>query len=299
MIKNRIFPPLVLKFVMAALAVIVPLSATAQSSITWTTAIKYAKLVKVAEGVQPTSDYADTDKTAITALGYTYLTTIYGNDFTAIFDPDMADTVSYGFIAVSPSGELVTVIRGTDTVLEWIDDAQFYYVVNPVGNSYGFTEEGFSSIYKSLRTGKADSSPSVRSAIASYLAAGTGSSVAVTGHSLGGALAELVSLDITLNTSKKPTVYTFASPKVGEYLWEYDYNHHISTSYRIYNSTDIVPDIPLWPFEQVKTGFKLSPDTSVVSTTVACSHHLTTYIYLMGQAAGANAGSLDSDCVVD
>lgn len=299
MIHNKMFPPSVLKFVLAALVVILPLCATAQSSITWTNAIHYAKLVKIAEGVQPTSDYADADKAAISALGYTYLKTIYGNDFTAIFDPDMADTVSYGFLAVSSSGELVTVLRATDTILEWVDDAQFYFVVNPVSNSYGFTEEGFSSIYKSLRVGASDSAASVRSAIKSYISAGTATSVTVTGHSLGGALAELVGLDVALNTSAKPVLYTFASPRVGEELWAYDYKTHISTSYRVYNSTDIVPDLPLWPFEQVKTGFKLTPNTHVVSTSIACSHHLTTYLYLMGQAAGVNAGSLDSDCVVN
>jgi hypothetical protein len=70
-------------------------------------------------------------------LGYSYLATIWGNDFTAIFDPTIADTVSYGFLAVSPSGELVTVIRGTDTILEWVDDAQFYFVVNPVPGGRG------------------------------------------------------------------------------------------------------------------------------------------------------------------
>jgi apolipoprotein N-acyltransferase len=101
------------EFVLAALAVIVPLSASAQSYINWNTAIHYANLVNIAENVSPNNDYAASDKDQISVLGYTYLATIWGNDFTAIFDPTIADTVSYGFLAVSPSGELVTVIRGT------------------------------------------------------------------------------------------------------------------------------------------------------------------------------------------
>ncbi|WP_420239602.1 lipase family protein [Telmatobacter bradus] len=297
--KKQTFSSLLLKFVLTALTVILPCSATAQSSIQWTTAIKYGNLIKIAASVDPSSDYSTTDKENISALGYTYLTTIYGNDFTATYDPSLTDTVSYGFIGVSPAGELVTVLRGSDTILEWVDDAEFYFVVNPVSNSYGYTEEGFSSIYKSLRVGTSQSALSVRKALASYISKGTGSSVTLAGHSLGGALAELGGLDVALNTSAKPTIYTFASPKVGEYLWVYDYDDHLSSSYRVYNSSDVVPDLPLWPFEQVKTGFKLTPNTSVVSTSIACSHHLTTYIYLMGQAAGVNAGSLDSDCVAN
>lgn len=82
------------QFVLAALAVIVPLSASAQSYINWNTAIHYANLVNIAENVSPNNDYAASDKDQISVLGYTYLATIWGNNFTAIFDPTIADTVS-------------------------------------------------------------------------------------------------------------------------------------------------------------------------------------------------------------
>jgi predicted lipase len=275
-----------------ALSMIVSRTALAQTSINWSTAIRYAELVKIAENVEPASDYSATDKQAISAQGYTYLQTVYGSDLTTDATPTAGNIVSYGFLALSSSGELIAILRGTDTILEWIDDAQFYFVSNPIKGSLGFTEEGFTSIYKSLRMGTSSSSETLVNAVKDYLNAEKATTVS--GHSLGGALATLLTLDVAHN-SKLPTpvVYTYASPHVGDYLFKDDYNDTVATSYRMYNSTDAVPDMPLWPYTSVKTGFKLTPDTSKVSTSIACSHHLTTYLWLMGQQAG-----VDSDCVV-
>ena len=273
-------------------------TAFAQSSIHWTTAIRYAKLVKIAEAVEPTNDYAAADKQAIAALGYTYQQTIYGNDWSSNDEVSADTTVSYGFLATSSTGELVAVLRGTDTTLEWIDDALFAFVSNPIKHSSGYTEQGFTKIYKSLRTGPSASAATVVNAIASKASLGSIASVTVTGHSLGGALSELLTLDVAHNTTiTKPVVYSFASPRVGTAGCKDDYNETVTTSYRVYNSADIVPDVPTWPYYQVNTAFPLFPDSSKVSTSIACSHHLTTYLWLMGQEAGVDAGALNAECV--
>ncbi len=275
-----------------------PCSAPAQSSINWLTAIQYAKLAKIAEGVSPKSDYTSVDKQLISEQGYTFLQPIYGSDLSTDATPDVSDTVSYGYLALSSAGELVAVLRGTDTVLEWIDDAQFYFVFNPIPHTYGFTEEGFSGIYKSLRVARSTSSQTVVSSIKGYVSAGTAKSVTITGHSLGGALATLLALDVARNTSQEsPVVFTFASPRVGEEFFANDFNDTVPASYRIYNNTDVVPDLPLWPYTSVKTSFKLVSNSSQVNTDITCSHHLTTYLWLMGQKAGVNAGSLEANCI--
>jgi len=290
--------PLLLLFAFTVLTAILPSSALAQSSINWLTAIHYAQLAHIAEGVAPTSDYTADVQQLIQNQGYTFLQPIYGSDLTTDSHPDGGDTVSYGYLAVSPSGELVAVIRGTDTVLEWIDDAAFFFVDNPVHGGSGFTEEGFTAIYKSLRMSRANNSQTVISAIKSYVNNGTAKSITVTGHSLGGALATLLVLDVAHNTAQKsPVLYTYASPRVGEYFFASNFNKALPTKYRIYIDTDVVPDLPLWPYESVKTAFKLDSNPSEVDTGIACSHHLTTYLWLMGQEAGVNAGSLDADCV--
>ncbi len=291
--------PLLLLFVFTALTAMVPNSAKAQSSIDWLQAIHYAQLVQIAENVAPTSSYTDDVIELIQAQGYTFLHPIYGSDLGTDATPATGATVSYGFLAVSASGELVAVIRGTDTILEWIDDAEFPFVSDPVNHGKGLTEDGFTTIYKSLRLSPSTSSETVVNAVAGYVNSGTAKSVTITGHSLGGALSTLLALDVALNTAQNsPVLYTYASPRVGdEYLFVPDFNSKVPTSYRVYNNTDVVPDIPFWPYGQVKTPFELISDSNEVDTGIACSHHLTTYLWLMGQEADVDAGPLDADCV--
>ena len=295
--SKRIFSIL---FVIPVLLGIFASTAHAANTINWNTAIKYAKLTEIAENVSSTKDYSSTDKAAISALGYTYLQTLWGSDLGTTDTPDAGVTVSYGFLAVSSSGELVAAIRGTDSILEWIDDAQFYFVTNPVSHSLGLTEEGFTAIYKSLRIGSAASSTTAINSVKSYITAGTAKSVTVTGHSLGAALGTLLALDVAHNTTiTSPTLYTFASPRVGEEFFALDFNEHVTDSYRVYIASDVVPDMPLWPYTAVKTGYSLTLDSSKVKTGIVCSHHLTTYLWEMGQVTGTSAGTLESSCVVN
>lgn len=74
--------------------------------------------------------------------------------------------------------------------------------------------------------------------------------VFVTGHSLGGAIATLCALHIHLSNQISQTIalenlilYTFASPRVGDQTFA----KHFETleCYRIANSEDIVPKIPI------------------------------------------------------
>ena len=121
--------------------------------IDWNTAIKYAKLVLLAESIPPAGD-DNALKLAITNAGYTYLETIYGDELATDIDPHAGQIVSYGFLALSPTNELVASIRGTSTLLEWIHDASFLMVSSPIHGLSGFTEDGFTAIYKGLRTDK-------------------------------------------------------------------------------------------------------------------------------------------------
>jgi hypothetical protein len=53
------------------------------------------------------------------------------------------------------------------------------------------------------------------------------------------------------------------------------------------------------PFEQVNSGFELTVNPNQVVTDIACSHHLTTYLWLMGQQANVNAGIPNPECVAN
>jgi hypothetical protein len=213
--------------------------------IDWSVAISYANLVKIAESVAPNAAYAPTDIAAIQAAGYTFLQTIYGDDLATDIDAHLGDIVTFGFLAVSQSKELVAAIRGTDTILEWMHDGSFLMVPSPITGAHGLTEDGFTSVYRSLRIGPANGTLGAKDSINSYLNTGAAATVTVCGHSLGGALAKYLTLDVALNTScRAPVIYTFASPRTGDHTFAGFFNASVATSYRVANRQDLVPKLP-------------------------------------------------------
>lgn len=270
-------------------------------AIDWKTAIHYACLVKVAEDVQPASEYSPQNIAAIQGLGYNFLQTLYGNELATEVDSHAGETVTYGFLAVSPaSGELVAIVRGTDTILEWMHDASFLMLPNPIHSGSGMTEDGFTAIYESLRVARDPKSTPAASSIGAYVHAGTAQTVTVSGHSLGGALATLLTLDVALNTEcRAPSVYTFASPRTGDHFFAGSFNASISESYRIFNRSDLVPNLPPFlplPYEHPNSPFELVEPWNTVNSSIACAHHLTTYLWLMGQLTGDKTYPVNAEC---
>src|SRR5580693_8300450 len=157
--------------------------------INWKTALGYAVLVKVAEAVLPTGDYGAPERAQIAKAGYTYLRTIYADELATDIDPHVGEIVSFGFLAVSPAPglELVAVIRGTDTIFEWLHDGSFLMLPSPIVGAHGLAEDGFVAVYKSLRIDRADNALRAKDSVKSYLDSGAAASVTVCGHSLGGA----------------------------------------------------------------------------------------------------------------
>jgi hypothetical protein len=270
------------------------------ANIDWNAAVRYAKLVELAESIPPAGDDNQL-KQKLTAAGYVYLETLYGNELATDINAHAGQIVSFGFLALAPSGELVASIRGTDTIMEWIHDASFLMAPSPVRGLSGFTEDGFTSIYRSLRTGAAAASDSAVTSINSHLTAGQAKTVTVCGHSLGGALATLLTADVALNTPcKTPVSYTFASPRTGDHMFAGGYNSMISASYRIENRQDLVPKLPPilpLPYEHVATKYELNPPAGAIKQDIACMHHLTTYVWLMERLSGQGNDPLDADCV--
>jgi hypothetical protein len=129
--------------------------------------------------------------------------------------------------------------------------------------------------------------------------------VTICGHSLGGALATLLALDVAANTIfKNPTVYTYASPRTGDNAFTVFYNHMVPNTIRIANRMDLVPKLPMPPlYDHVSTPSELNPVQMIplppkvlVKPTLACEHILDTYLYLLSLAAGGEVIPLDAQC---
>lgn len=272
-------------------------------------AIKVAQLLNTTYDTLP-SDLTNAAGKAVSAGGanYTVVTTIYANDLSTDMNPSGGDDeVSIGLICqAAQAGDVVIAIRGTEGNMEWIHDAEFLQVPCPFLAGAGHTEDGFTAMYESLRTGAAANSSTVVSALAKLPFPRPVSSLTICGHSLGGALATLLALDVAANTAfSSPAVYTYGSPRTGDSLFANTYDQVVKNSYRIANRVDIVPTLPPpVDYQHVLTLWELNPiqllplpPKVLVKFDPGCEHSLTTYMYLLSLESGGPVVPLQSTCV--
>lgn len=127
--------------------------------------------------------------------------------------------------------------RGTQTVSEWAKNVKFAQVEYTFVTNSGKTHQGFTETYGSIRE------PIVAS-INNLLISGSYSTLYVTGHSLGGALAVLAAPELRERTSLTPVMYNFAGPRVGDPTFQKRYDEFVTNSWRTVNTNDPVPDLP-------------------------------------------------------
>ncbi|HEY2504418.1 MAG TPA: lipase family protein [Mycobacterium sp.] len=240
-------------------------------------------------------------------VDYVVITTVYANDLATDMNPSRADDeVSIGLICqVNQSSDVVIAIRGTEGILEWVHDAEFDQVPCPFLAGAGHTEDGFTAMYESLRTGAEPDSPAVVNALGKLAFPHPVGSVTICGHSLGGALATLLALDVAANTVfTQPAVYSYASPRTGDSLFASTFDQVVSNSYRIANRLDIVPALPppldyehvLNPHELIPIRLTPLPPKILVKSTVACEHSLATYLYLLSLQSLGSVLPLEAAC---
>ena len=280
----------------------------AQPTLDVVRAIEFGQLVNATYATPP-SDLKNAAGQTLSAGGidYVVITTVYANDLATDMNPSRADDeVSIGLICqVNQSGDVVIAIRGTEGILEWIHDAEFDQVPCPFLAGAGHTEDGFTAMYESLRTGAEPDSPTVVNALAKLTFPHPVSSVTICGYSLGGALATLLALDVAANTVfTEPAIYSYASPRTGDSLFAGTFDQVVSNSYRIANRLDIVPALPppldydhvLNPYELIPIRLTPFPPKILVKSTVACEHSLATYLYLLSLQSGGSVLPLEAAC---
>ena len=235
----------------------------------------------------------------------------------------------YGFIARhrEQKHNFVLALRGTEGWVEWLDDFMARLVRFKQVPNAGRVENGFEAIYSTLKVvhgygaareetsakaapppgptppqaqkpfgeqleDLADSleEPAVQEQIRTAKGPRPRRSFVVTGHSLGSALATLFVIrnkdrfDIT-------TICTFASPRVGDTQFAQQFNQLPLTSWRIVNTQDIVPKLPLrlpfFDYQHVATPYEFS-SAGVVKWGPACWHSMSTYLHWLDQNIGVD-----------
>ncbi|HTU93417.1 MAG TPA: lipase family protein [Gemmataceae bacterium] len=220
--------------------------------------------------------------------GYSLVSKIYADDIT----DGVPDYKVFGFIARSGT-DVVVAIRGTEGVLEWIMDSLFRLVAFPYVKA-GRTEHGFTDFYSSFHTGADSTSPRVIDALRGLTAGGSVKTLRITGHSLGSALATLLAIDAAGNgVFTSPTVYTFASPRVGDKVFAGIFDSLVPNSWRIANVNDIVTQLPplFAGYVHVDAEVPINSDDRTKHT-LRCWHALLTYLNILDSSI-----ALDAECV--
>jgi predicted lipase len=220
--------------------------------------------------------------------GYQLVSKLYADDLT----DNLPDFMVFGFIAQSGS-DVVVAIRGTEGVFEWIMDSLFVPVRFPFVDA-GQSEQGFTNFYSTLRTGPNIVEPRAIDALRPLTASGTVKTLRIAGHSLGGALATLLAIDVAgTDVFTSPTVYTFGSPRVGDKVFAGTYDGLVADSWRIENLNDIIPHLPplLAGYVHVDAAYPINSDDKSKHT-VPCWHALATYLNTLDAS-----NPLDADCV--
>ena len=216
----------------------------------------------------------------------------------------------YGFIAQSLAdpNQFVLAIRGTSNAVEWWDDANAAIKIPFKDPGCGLVGSGFAHIYDTLevvecRTSASGAVAAVRSLkpvggfaqqvstlVQRHAAANARvpglpqtSNVAITGHSLGSALATLYAMDNARNNVvQNPLICTFASPRVGDATFVAAFNALGLTSWRVVNRPDLVPQLPptSFGFSDIDT-LQQFDSTGKVKPSLGCWHALATYLSLI------------------
>ena len=140
------------------------------------------------------------------------------------------------FCLDKPNQRLIVAFRGTEFFHDWLDDFDFVPAPYAPVLGRGTVHEGFQLVYLAVRDNLI--------ALLNKYSAGY-SQILITGHSLGGALCPLATLDLlNVNQNLSPIVYTWAEPRVGHDDFVTFFNTHVNICYRIVNVWDVVPHLP-------------------------------------------------------
>ncbi|MFH7242480.1 MAG: lipase [Spirulina sp.] len=149
--------------------------------------------------------------------------------------------VYYGFLLTSEVFNLL-MFRGTQRTLEVLGDLltlQTSYKHPQTEEALGQVHLGFSSLYFNQLA------EAVRAAVQTL---DPTKPLVISGHSLGGALANLAAMDVALHYPDfQPNlhIYTYGTPRVGDLAFVEAHSKLLPNHYRVVNLADMVPMTPL------------------------------------------------------
>ena len=137
---------------------------------------------------------------------------------------------------------LIVSFRGTESIQDWITDAMVLQVPMDLHHveetKRPLVHHGFLTQFRSIEQ-------DITRIIHDYVVKTEMPRIIFTGHSLGGALATLATVEYGLKYSHIPiSCVTFGSPRVGNTEFVSYFNHVVDESLRFVNQEDPIPGIP-------------------------------------------------------
>jgi len=149
-------------------------------------------------------------------------------------------------------GKIVIAFRGTQSssLTNWYENMKFAQTQLWDNDTEILVHRGFLQTYKSLREGLLAQLPQFRAYCSSC-------SLLITGHSLGGAMATLASVDLQKNFPEFgiPELYTYGCPRVGNAKFAQLVASMTTSHFRVVYSRDVVPRIPTHIFEIIGLSY--------------------------------------------
>ena len=214
--------------------------------------------------------------------------------------------VCYGVLArnLADPTTYVVAVRGTEGIVEWIEDAQFVLINHPSGA--GRVEGGFWNIYASMRfkVNSDDEGLPAKDGIAAAI--GPTATVTVAGHSLGSALATFLAFDLASPTllGTRASACLFASPHPGNDAFVSAFDALLAGRYVLYNYfLDAVPRVPFGPdYAHLPGVSDLRPSDAEarIRFDLGCNHHIVCYCSMLdyAQTDATPKVAVDQACVL-
>ncbi|TCP52624.1 lipase (class 3) [Tumebacillus sp. BK434] len=249
------------------------------------TAILWGELVKSAYSTYEL-DTKNTNPPAAVDLpaGWQVVANLQSDPVAGIF----SEIQFIGFLVQSTAdaGQYGIVFRGTEGVMDWLADFEARHVEFTDVPNGGRTESGFTEMFRSLKAVKpGDTALQTLDEFLKTLPGDT--TITVSGHSLGGAIANLTAIWIAAKHASFPLeLYSFAAPMTGDATFAATFNLLVPNSFRIFNKPDIVPTVPFHQlgYDQVNSGYEVnSLDYPNLPRNILGYHAMDTYLYLLQQ----------------
>lgn len=216
----------------------------------------------------------------LSGLGWALLGHLTAKDcFFRIGPIALGEVVNYGFLAqstVDPS-QYVAVIRGTDGMVEWAEDAEFLAQAHKSG---GTVEQGFWGVYSSLVYTPLGQPGPLPAYLGLGRAIGPDGRLTVVGHSLGAAIATYLTYDLAEQIAARVAGRFFASPKPGNGAFGKAFDALVC-DYQLWNyARDVVPDLPYGPdYSALSKATVITDQASQaqIRDYLTCFHHVICY----------------------